>query len=170
MNILTTNDIENYNLKGSNAINSLILFYMLFVSFLCHSHVIHMSLICNPFVTRMYSHVIRMWLVCDFTMNSNTLNSCNTLAKLLCNIVMYLYKDHPTSTSVAWTDELDKKSDKKSHRNEGVQLRKWCLSHKLFCVLFSVTQSFLFGFSWSSDNTRARNKKSTSKSLSGYLR
>ena len=101
MNILTTNDIENYDLKGSNAINSLILFYMFFVSFVCHSYVIHMLLVCNPFVTRMYSHVIRMSLVCDFTMNSNTLNSCNTSAKLLRNIVMYLYREHPTSTSLA---------------------------------------------------------------------
>ena len=33
MNVLTTNDIKNYDLKVSNAINNLILFYMLFV---CH--------------------------------------------------------------------------------------------------------------------------------------
>ena len=46
----------------------------------------------------------------------------------------------------------DKKSNRKWHRKEGVQSKKWCPSHKFFNVLFSVTQSFLLGFSWSSGN------------------
>ena len=55
-------------------------------------------------------------------------------------------------------------SNKKWHRKEGVQSKKWCPSHKFFYVLFPVTQSlFLLGFSWSPDNITARNKKSTSK-------
>ena len=48
------------------------------------------------------------------------------------------------------------------HRKEGVQSKKWYLSHKFFYLLFSVTQSFLLGFSWRSDNITACNKKSTS--------
>ena len=56
-----------------------------------------------------------------------------------------------------------KKSDKKWHKKEGVQSKKWYPSPKFFCVLFSVTQSFVFSqFSWSSDNITASNKKNTS--------
>ena len=66
--------------------------------------------------------------------------------------------------------EVGKKSEKKWHRVKGVQPKKWCSSHKFFYVLFSVTQSFLFGFSWSSDNIARSNKKNTSGSLSVYLR
>ena len=51
-----------------------------------------------------------------------------------------------------------------------VQPKKWCPSHKFFYVLFLVTQFFLLGFSCSSDNTTANNKKNTSKSISVYLR
>ena len=58
---------------------------------------------------------------------------------------------------------VDKESNKKWYRKEGVQSKKWCSSQKFFCVLFSVTQSlFLFGFSWSSDNITASNIKKTS--------
>ena len=50
------------------------------------------------------------------------------------------------------------------HRKEGVESKKWFLSHKFFYVPFSVTQSlFLLAFSWVPDNFRASNKKSTSK-------
>ena len=59
---------------------------------------------------------------------------------------------------------VNEESDKKWRRNEGVQSKKWCPSHKFFYVLFSVTQSlFLLGFSWSLDSITASNKKNTSK-------
>ena len=57
--------------------------------------------------------------------------------------------------------ESTKKATKR-HRGR-VQSRKWYPSHKFFYILFSVTQSFLLGFSWSSDSITAINKKSTSK-------
>ena len=85
-NVLTTNGIENYDLKASNATCSLILFYMQFVCHLyffliysyitrmsfvcarvfsvCHSYAIHMSLYvlaCHLHVTLMYLYVIRMY-------------------------------------------------------------------------------------------------------------
>ena len=44
-----------------------------------------------------------------------------------------------------------------------MQSKQWCHSHKLFYVLFSVTQFFLLGFSWTSDNITVDNKKRTSK-------
>ena len=34
------------------------------MSSVCHSYVIHMPLVCHPYVTGMYSYVIRMSLVC----------------------------------------------------------------------------------------------------------
>ena len=57
--------------------------------------------------------------------------------------------------------EVDEENNKKWHRKESVQLKRW---HKFFYVLFSVTQSlFLLGFSQSPNNITASNKKSTSK-------
>ena len=58
---------------------------------------------------------------------------------------------------------IDKESKKKWHGKEGMQSKGWCPWHKFFYVLFSVTQSFLLGFSWSSNNITASNKKSTSR-------
>ena len=59
---------------------------------------------------------------------------------------------------------VNEESNKKLHRKEGVESKKWCPSHKFFHVLFSVTQSlFLLGFSWNPHNIRASDKKSTSK-------
>ena len=52
---------------------------------------------------------------------------------------------------------------KHTHRMKGVQSKKWYSLHKLLHVLFSVIQSFPLGFSWSSGNITANNKKSTSK-------
>ena len=78
--------------------------------------------------------------------------------------IMYLYKGHSASTSLRKRKGVDKESNKKCHRKERLQSRKWCPSHKVFYLLFSVTQSlFLLGFSWNSDNITASNKKSTSK-------
>ena len=51
----------------------------------------------------------------------------------------------------------DKESNEKSHRKDGVQSENWFTSHKFFYVLFSVTKSFLLGFSWSSDIVPASN-------------
>ena len=39
---------------------------------------------------------------------------------------------------------VDQKSDKKWHKNEGVQPKKWCLSHKFFYVFFFITQFISF--------------------------
>ena len=56
------------------------------------------------------------------------------------------------------------KSNKKWHGKECAQLKKWCPSHKLFYVLFSVTHYlFLLGFLWSPDNITTSNKKNTSR-------
>ena len=65
---------------------------------------------------------------------------------------------------------VDEKSDKKWYKKERVQLKKWCPLRKFPYVFFSVTQSFLLGFSWSSDIITASNKINTSKGLSVYLR
>ena len=76
---------------------------------------------------------------------------------------MNLYWEH----SLGKREGVDEESNKKWHRKEGVQLKKWCPSHNFFCVLFSVTQSlFLLGFSSSTDNITARNKRSISKKVS----
>ena len=58
---------------------------------------------------------------------------------------------------------IDEENNKKWHRKEDVQSKKWCPWHKFFYVLFCVTQTFLVGFSWSSDNITASNKKNTSR-------
>ena len=50
-------------------------------------------------------------------------------------------------TGVDERDGVGKKSLKKSHKKEGVQPMNGCPSHKFFYVLFSLTQSFLRGFS-----------------------
>ena len=77
---------------------------------------------------------------------------------------MHLYRGHWASTSIGKGEGVDEEGNRKWHRNEGVQSKKWCLSHKLIYVLFSVTQSLLLlGFSWSSDNITANNKKNTYK-------
>ena len=51
------------------------------------------------------------------------------------------------------------------YRQESMQSKKWYLSHKFFYVFFSVTQSFLLGFSWSCDSITGSNKKSTSRNV-----
>ena len=76
---------------------------------------------------------------------------------------MYLYMGHSTSTSLGKGERVNGESNKKWHRKEDVQSKKWCPWHKFFYVLFSVTQSFLLGFSWSFDNITVSNKKNTFK-------
>ena len=74
--------------------------------------------------------------------------------------MMNLYRDHAAKTSFGKGEGVDKESNKKWHRKEGVQSRKF------FYVLFSVTQSlFLLVFSISPGNITANNKKSTSKKV-----
>ena len=69
-----------------------------------------------------------------------------------------LYRGHSTSTALEKEERIDKESNKR-YRERDVQSKKWYLSHKFFYVLFSVTQSFLLGFSWSSDNIPVSEKK-----------
>ena len=77
---------------------------------------------------------------------------------------MYHYRDHSPSMSLEKGGGVDKDSNKKRHRKEGVQSKKWCSSHNFDYVLFSLTQSlFLHGSSWSSDIITASNKKNPSK-------
>ena len=80
------------------------------------------------------------------------------------NNIMYFYGAISPNTSLGKREGVDKESNKKCHRKERVQSKKWCSSHKFFYVPFPVTHSlFLLGFSWSSDNIKMSNKKSTSK-------
>ena len=58
--------------------------------------------------------------------------------------------------------EYTKKATKK-HRKGSVQSKKWYPSHKFLHVLFPIIQSFLLGFSWSSDSITASNQKCTAK-------
>ena len=66
--VLPKNDIENYSLKASNAMCSLILFYMSIICDLyvlvCRSNIIRISVVCARFSTICHSYVIRMSLVC----------------------------------------------------------------------------------------------------------
>ena len=78
----------------------------------------------------------------------------------LCNI-FHLYSSNSASTSLGKREGVDKGSNKKWPKKEGMQSRMF-LKH-FFYVLFSMTQSFLLRFSWSCDNTTASNKKSISK-------
>ena len=79
---------------------------------------------------------------------------------------MNLYRDHSASTSLRKGEGVDEEKHKKWHRKEGVQWKKWCLSHKFLYVPFSVTQSlFLLDFSSSADNITASIKKSTLKKV-----
>ena len=79
--------------------------------------------------------------------------------------IMYLYGGHSASMSLGKEEGIHEESNKKWHRKEGVQSKKWCPSHKFFYVLFPVTQSLFFlGFSRRpDDDITARNKKNTSK-------
>ena len=77
--------------------------------------------------------------------------------------IMYIYSGHSASTLLQKGEGIDEESSRKWHRKEGVQSKKWRPSHKFCYALFSATQSFLLGFSGSSDNIIASNKKSSSK-------
>ena len=59
--------------------------------------------------------------------------------------------------------ENTKKATENVIERRACSQKKWCLSHKFFFALFSVTQSlFLLGLSWNPDIV-ASTKKSTSK-------
>ena len=53
--------------------------------------------------------------------------------------IVYLYRAHSTSMSLGKRESIDKESNKKRRRKEGVQSKKWCLSHKFFYALFFYT-------------------------------
>ena len=79
---------------------------------------------------------------------------------------MNLYRDHSASTFIGKEEGVDEESNKKWHRKEGVQSRKWYPSEKFFYALFSVTQSlFLLGLSSSPGDITTSNKKSASKKV-----
>ena len=70
---------------------------------------------------------------------------------------MNLYRDHSASTSLGKGEGVDEKSNKKWHRKEGAQPKKWCPAYNFFYVLFFVTQSlFLLGFSSSPDSKQQK--------------
>ena len=80
--------------------------------------------------------------------------------------IMNLYRNHLASALIGKREGVDKESNKKWHRKEGVQSKKWCPWHKFFHVLFSVSQSFfLLGFSSGTNNIIASNKKSAFKKM-----
>ena len=54
---------------------------------------------------------------------------------------------YSTSTSLGKGEREQFEKVTKKHRKEEVQSKKWYASHKFSYVLFSVTQSFLLGFS-----------------------
>ena len=55
--------------------------------------------------------------------------------------IMYLYRGHSASTSLGKGQGVDEKSNKKWHRKEVVQSKRWCPSHKYLYALFPVTES-----------------------------
>ena len=65
------------------------------------------------------------------------------------------------STSLGKWEEVDKESTKKTYKGE-LAVKKVMSLTQIF-LLFSVTQSFLFGFSRSSYSITESSKKSTSK-------
>ena len=77
--------------------------------------------------------------------------------------IMYLYRSLSGNRSLGDREGEDKES------NRGLQSKNWGPSDKFFYVLFSGTQSFLLGFSGSSDNITVSKKKSTSKKQPGII-
>ena len=71
--------------------------------------------------------------------------------------------DHSASTSLGKGEGVDAENNKKWHRKEGVQLKRWCASHKFFYALYSffIPSLFLPGFSSSPGNITASKKEST---------
>ena len=85
-----------------------------------------------------------------------------SIAILWIFIFINQYYDHSASTSLGKGEGVNKKW----HRKEGAQSKKWCLSHKFFYALFSVTQTlFLLGFASNPGSITATNKKNTSKEV-----
>ena len=60
-------------------------------------------------------------------------------------IYIYLYRGHPESTSLGNGEGVDKESNKRCHRVEGVQSKKWVPSHKFFHVLLAPNKSIFAG-------------------------
>ena len=57
--------------------------------------------------------------------------------------IMYLSRSYSPSTSLGKGEGVNEEINKKWHRKEGVQSRKWCPSHKFFYVLFFCNSSFI---------------------------
>ena len=80
--------------------------------------------------------------------------------------VLYIFILGAFSKYIIWEGRGSRrrKQQKMTQKGGGRVVPMWCPTHKFFYVLYSVTQSlYLFGFSWSSDNTTASNKKGTFK-------
>ena len=89
-----------------------------------------------------------------------------SIAILWIFIFINQYYDHSASTSLGKGEGVDEEINKKWHRKEGAQSKKWCPSHKFFYALFSVTQTlFLLGFASNPGSITATNKKNTSKEV-----
>ena len=56
--------------------------------------------------------------------------------------IMYVYRGYSPSTSLGKGEGVNEESNK-WHRNEDVQSRKWCPSHKFFYALFFCNSSFI---------------------------
>ena len=81
------------------------------------------------------------------------------------------HRGHSASTSLEIGEGVDEESNKKWHRNGGVQSKKLCPSHTFFYVLFPVIQSFLLGFTGSSVNiTGSKERPHPKKSLRVYVK
>ena len=72
--------------------------------------------------------------------------------------IMYLCMGHSATRHLEGGKQTNKSTENDIERRS-CQSKKWCLSHKLFYILFSITQSFLLGFSWSSDITGSNKKE-----------
>ena len=78
-------------------------------------------------------------------------------------IIVYLCRAIQQVRHLGRGTEKEESNRKLYRTKEGVQSKKWYHLHKFFYLLFSVTQSFLLGFSWSSDNITASKKQSILK-------
>ena len=74
---------------------------------------------------------------------------------------MCLHRGHLASVTLGKRERVDEESNKKLIRKQGVRQKSDVPQANSFMYLFLITQSFLLGFSLSSDNITASNKKST---------
>ena len=60
-------------------------------------------------------------------------------------IYVHVYRVHPESTSLGNGEGVDKESNKRCYRIEGVQSKKWCPTQKFFHVLLAPNKSIFAG-------------------------